>query len=80
MAWPAKVYCGARGNELPDVSEQEQMTRCELFSMCGKLVGHYPVAGWLSVACSFMKQHSEGIAWEDKIGDKVRGWVQEVIQ
>ena len=70
----------SRGNELPDVSEQEQMTRHELFSMCGKLVGHYSVAGWLRVACSFMKRHSEGIAWEDKLGDKVRGWVQEVIQ
>ena len=34
-----------RGNILPDLPQR--MSRKELFSLCGKLVGHYPVAGWL---------------------------------
>lgn len=68
-----------RGSELPDV-DAERMTRRELFSICGKLIGHYPVAGWLRVACSFMKRNSEGTTWEDEIGDKVRGWLKDVLR
>ena len=30
-----------------------------MFSLCGKLVGHCPVAGWLRVACSFVKRSCE---------------------
>ena len=33
----------SRGNELPCIVEN--LTRRELFSVCGKLVGHYPLAG-----------------------------------
>lgn len=36
-----------RGNEIPVVSEN--MTKRQLFSLCGKLVGHYPVAKWLRI-------------------------------
>ena len=49
----------------------------ELFSICGKLVGHNPIAGWLRVACSYVKLHAEGEKWVDDIGvkdeDPVRG-------
>ena len=44
------------------------MTRRQLFSLCGHLIGHYPVAGWLRVACSWIKRISEGSSWEDPIG------------
>ena len=40
----------SRGNDLPIVPES--VTRRELFSVCGMLTGHYPVAGWLRIACS----------------------------
>ena len=69
-----------RSNELPDVEGLHKMSRRELFSVCGKLVSHYPVAGWLRVACSYMKRCSEGVAWEDEIGGRVRGWLQEVVR
>ena len=34
-----------RGNEITEI--EEEISRWELFSICGKLLGHYPVAGWL---------------------------------
>ena len=34
-----------RGNEIP--AREGEISRQELFFICGKLLGHYPVAGWL---------------------------------
>ena len=67
-----------RANTVPDVGES--MTRRELFSVCGKLVGHYPKAGWLRVACSYMKRHASGQAWGDYVGDMVRDCMREVVE
>ena len=67
-----------RGNEVPEVSSM--LTRRELFSVCGKLVGHYPIAGWLRVACSFMKRNAMGKCWEDKIGEKTMMMIREVVE
>jgi hypothetical protein len=55
-----------RGNKIPDV--EYPMTRRQLFSLCGQLVGHYPLAGWLRIACSYAKRVSEGRNWDDNIG------------
>ena len=49
----------SRGNEIPDCVDK-LVTRRELFSLCGRLVGHYPVAGWLRIACGFIKRHADG--------------------
>ena len=46
----------SRGNELPDPEELEGLSRRQLFYVCGRLVGHYPICGWLRVACSFAKK------------------------
>ena len=67
-----------RANTIPDVGDV--MTRKELFSVCGKLVGHYPRAGWLRVACSYMKRHASGQAWNDYVGDAVRDRMREVVE
>lgn len=67
-----------RGNNLP-VPEQI-VTRRELFSICGQLVGHYPVAGWLRVACGFVKRSSEGARWEDDIGLRAKGMLLELLE
>ena len=37
----------SRGNELPDPKELEGLSRCQLFSVCGQLVGYYPICSWL---------------------------------
>ena len=66
-----------RGNQVPEYVSN--MSRRELFSVCGKLVGHYPVAGWLRVACSYIKRVAEGFSWEDYIGDEAAGIIQEIL-
>lgn len=47
----------------------------ELLSMCGKLVGHYPIEEWLCTACSCTMTRAEGYIW----GDKVEEWTVETI-
>ena len=65
------------GNDMPAV--ESVVTRRQFFAVCGQLVGHYPVAGWLRVACGFIKRHSAGFRWEDDIGDVARGLLLELM-
>ena len=44
------------------------MTKRQVFSLCGKFVGHYPVAKWLRVACSSVKRGCESNAWDSFVG------------
>ena len=73
---PCRKLWWARGNAIPEVDSLTGMSRKELFSTCGKLVGHYPVAGWLRVACSYIKRHAGGSAWDDKIGNRPLAWIR----
>lgn len=66
-----------RGNQIPTL--QERITKRELFSICGKLTGHYPVCGWLRVACSFLKRESEGQKWDDYIGDRPQQMAEDLV-
>ena len=69
-----------RGGGIPFPSVVgDVLSRRELFSICGQLVGHYPVAGSLRVACSFIKRVSEGQRWEDDVGDASRGMLRELL-
>ena len=43
-------------NKKINPSNLNSMTKRQVFSLCGKLVGHYLVAGWLRVAFSFVKR------------------------
>ena len=47
------------------------MTRRELFSFCGKLIGHYPVASWLRPACSYLKRLACEGNWEQRVDERV---------
>ena len=67
-----------RGNEIPEV--HDDLSRRGLFSVCGMLVGHYPIAGWLRVACSFIKRSAEGSRWEDPVGSDALSMIKEVIE
>ncbi|KAK3882626.1 hypothetical protein Pcinc_012994 [Petrolisthes cinctipes] len=67
-----------RGNEIAEIPDL--LTRRELFSLCGKLVGHYPVAGWLRVASSYIKRHAEGSGWDDQVGEATVSKMKEVFQ
>ena len=50
-----------------------------LFSVCGKLIGHYPVAGWLRVACSFIKRNAKGSCWDDHVGERTIFLLRQVL-
>lgn len=67
----------SRGNEVPHVPDR--LVRRSLFSICGKLVGHYPIAGWLRVACSYVKRTAEGSGWDDYVGDRTVAMVREML-
>lgn len=67
-----------RDNVLPDVTAQP-CSRRELFSVCGRLVGHYPQAGWLRVACAFMKREAGSIAWNAPISGRVHSMLHECL-
>jgi hypothetical protein len=48
----------SRGTALSGLStDLSGLTKRGLFSLCGRLVGHYPVAGWLRPHCSFFETH-----------------------
>ena len=52
--------------------EMEGMTKRDLFAMCGKMVGHFPVASWLRPACSYLKRlASKSGGWDEKVRDEV---------
>ena len=66
-----------RGNEIPEI--EGEISRQELFSICGKLLGHYPVAGWLWLACSYVKRRASGVDWEDRVDCKTLKVIQEIL-
>ena len=55
------------------------MTKRQVFSLCGKLVGHYPVAGWLRVASSFVKRGCQGDAWDSLAGPTATTRLKDVL-
>ena len=47
----------SRGTSLPDVDlDMKGLTKRELFSLYGRLIGHYLAFGWLRIHCSFLKR------------------------
>lgn len=66
----------------PQVAEDGPITRRQLFSTCGKLTGHYPVAGWLRVACSFLKREACACTsgWDSCVSEPVRNMLAEIIE
>ena len=44
-----------------------------------QIVGHYPVAGWLRLACSYVKRRASGVDWEDKVDCKTLEVIQEIL-
>ena len=70
----------SRTTPLTDISADfVRLTKRELFSLCGRLVGHYPVAGWLRLQCSFLKRLGCGGAWDSPIGETVSMLAKELL-
>lgn len=47
------------------------LTRRKVFSICGKLVGHFPIASWLRVACNFIKRQTGQCSWDEAVSPRV---------
>lgn len=56
------------------------MSRRDVHSFVGELLGHYPRAGWLRVACAFIQRTTaeEKIEWEEEVGGGTRALVEAV--
>ena len=63
-----------RGNEIPEI--EGEISRRELFSIGGKFLGHYPVAGCLRLACSYVKRR---VDWEGRADCKTLKVIQEIL-
>lgn len=70
-----------RGNNISEkIENNNELTRREYFSICGKLVGHYPVCGWLRLACSYVKRLCQGETWGDKVGNIAMSYLYEIME
>ena len=58
-----------RSNSM-DFNIEEFMSKRNVFSVCGKIIGHYSVAGYLRVATSYIKRLCQGCTWDDFAGDE----------
>lgn len=67
----ADVIKWGRDNKVSSVDEVK--TKRQAFSLCGQLLGHYPVAGWLRPACSFIERTLTEQGWDDELNDSARG-------
>ena len=56
-----------RGSQIPEIPNR--LTHRSIFSLCGKLVGYFPVCGWLRVAAAFIKHLTTAVTkgWDDRI-------------
>ena len=70
-------YHWQRDSQIPVVNND--ISKRELFSITGKLLGHYPVAGWLRVACSYIKRLAGEGNWDDVILSNVTAMLNEVL-
>ncbi|KAG1671666.1 hypothetical protein GQR58_016346 [Nymphon striatum] len=70
----------SRGMALSEiVMDQSRLTKRGLFSLCGRLVGHYPVAGWLRPCCSFLKRLGCGGSWDEPVESSVGELANELL-
>lgn len=67
-----------RDSEFPSFSEI--ITKREIFSVFGKLIGHYPIGRWLRVACSYVKRLTNGLKWDEVVPAKVGSLARELMQ
>lgn len=92
-AKPPEALCGARVLGLKLQSNEGRLcwkrdndiscfdavkSKRDLFSLCGKLTGHFPVCGWLRPVCSFLKRAGSVGSWDDPLSETVLSMVDDV--
>ncbi|XP_054267042.1 uncharacterized protein LOC128989196 [Macrosteles quadrilineatus] len=66
-----------RDNKLKPLDQVK--TKKDVFSLCGQLIGHYPVASWLRPACSFVKRHLSDLKWDDLISERAQTMLTNIM-
>mgnify|MGYP003417316483 FL=1 len=61
-------------------NEREGCTRRDVFSICGKLIGHYPICGYLRIECSMIKRGMKGTKWDDFAGDETKRQLKMLLE
>ena len=67
-----------RDGDLPSLGDS--VTKRSLFSAFGKLTGHYPVAGWLRTACSYVKRLTNEVAWDAVVPQRPLELGEEIMK
>ena len=55
------------------------ITRSQLFSNLGKLIGHYPVAGSLRLQASYIKRLAGNIPWNEYVSEDCKEKMNELL-
>ena len=66
-----------RGNEIPQITGD--MSTGELFSVSGKLLGHYPIARVLKPICSYVKRRASRTDWDDKVNEETVAVIKKIL-
>ncbi len=66
----------SRGNIVDPLGER--VTKRQVFAWCGQMTAHFPVAGWLRVACSFLKRCTGDLKWDDLVSERAQQLLAEV--
>ena len=61
-----------------EVEVNTAMTRRQLFSWCGQVIGHYPVAGWLRPACGILKRLTNESQWDEVVKTSIMAKLHEI--
>ena len=75
MCWDSRSGGERQGllwrRETSDIELPPKLTRRVVFSICGRLTGHFPVCGWLRVAASYLKRRANAVttSWDAEITD-----------
>ena len=69
MSGSEEGLCWRRSGDV--LAVPSNVTRCSIFSVCRKLVGHYPMCGWLRVEMAAIKQRATSVSsgWDDEVPD-----------
>ena len=70
----------SRGSPIDELEVGDKLTKRQLFSLCGRLIGHYPVAGWLRPYCSYLKRLGSDGSWDTLVNDTTRKLAVELIE
>jgi len=70
-----------RDSPLPEI-KQEIISKRQLHQLVGELLGHFPRAGWLRVACGYLQRKTaEGKKdWAEPISDQVMYCVKDLLR